>query len=289
MCLAGLFAAIGTTISPVHAEDSSRCPNLGALGVARTVEIDTTGGPGFGFEHYKMYDFLVQKEVVLTFDDGPWTTTPLVLAALAAECTKATFFPIGLHATYYPNILKEVAAAGHTIGSHTWSHKNLKKLKPDNALEEIEKGLSAVKLALGGPPAPFFRFPELVDSPETLKYLASRNIAILSCDVDSRDFAIHKADKLVKYIIDTLERKGKGIILIHDNHEWSAQAVPALLTELKSKGYRVVHMTAKGTATSLPQWDDWAKSQIKGAEVGTSAPLSSVVRTIGSTDAPQKK
>jgi peptidoglycan-N-acetylglucosamine deacetylase len=289
MCLAGLFAAFGVAISPVQAQESSRCPNLGALGVARTVEIDTTGGPGFGFDQYKMYDFLVQKEVVLTFDDGPWTTTPLVLAALSAECTKATFFPIGKHATYYPNILKEVAAAGHTIGSHTWSHANLKKLKPDNAVEEIEKGLSAVKLALGGPPAPFFRFPELVDSPETLKYLGSRNIAILSCDLDSRDFAIRNADKLVKYIINNLERKGKGIILIHDNHEWSAHAVPALLTELKSKGYRVVHMTAKGSATSLPQWDDWAKTQIKGAEVGNSTPLSNVVRTITSTDAPQKK
>jgi hypothetical protein len=131
----------------------------------------------------------------------------------------------------------------------------------------------------------------LVDSPETLKYLGSRNIAILSCDLDSRDFKIRKADQLVKYIIDTLERKGKGIILMHDNHEWTAHAVPALLTELKSRGYRIVHMTAKGTATSLAQWDEWAKTQIKGAELGSSAPLSSVVRTLepNSTDAPQKK
>ena len=62
-------------------------------------------------------------EVVLTFDDGPWlNNTPMVLKALADQCVKATFFPIGKHATYYPEILKQVAAAGHTIGSHTWSH-----------------------------------------------------------------------------------------------------------------------------------------------------------------------
>ena len=67
--------------------------------------IDTTGGPGFGFLQYKQFDFLTDKEVVLTFDDGPWPTTPAVLKALADECTKAVFFPVGKHATYHPEIL----------------------------------------------------------------------------------------------------------------------------------------------------------------------------------------
>ena len=76
------------------------CTNPNALGVSRVVEIDTTGGPGFGFEHFKKYDFLQRGEVVLTFDDGPWPhNTPAVLAALADHCIKATFFPIGKHAT----------------------------------------------------------------------------------------------------------------------------------------------------------------------------------------------
>src|SRR5262245_52443572 len=85
----------------------AKCTNPSALGVARTVEIDTSGGPGFGFEHFKMHDFLRDGEVVLTFDDGPWPTTPLVLKALAEECVKATFFAIGKHATYYPEILRQ--------------------------------------------------------------------------------------------------------------------------------------------------------------------------------------
>src|SRR5438477_7053523 len=97
------------------------CNNPNALGVARTVEIDTTGGPGFGFEHFKELDFLKEKEVVLTFDDGPWqNNTPAVLKALADECTTGIFFEIGKHATYYHEILKQVYAAGHTIGTHTW-------------------------------------------------------------------------------------------------------------------------------------------------------------------------
>ena len=129
------------------------CTNPDALGISRVVEIDTTGGPGFGFEHFKQLDFLRDKEVVLTFDDGPWlVNTPSVLKSLANECTTGIFFPIGKHATYYPEILKQVLAAGHTVGSHTWSHATLtnKKLTEDQRKEEIEKGFSAVKWALGG-------------------------------------------------------------------------------------------------------------------------------------------
>jgi len=81
------------------------CPgNPGSLGVARVVEIDSTGGPGFGFEHFKSYDFLRDGEVVLTFDDGPWPdNTPAVLRALSEQCTKAMFFPIGkANRRHYP-------------------------------------------------------------------------------------------------------------------------------------------------------------------------------------------
>ena len=102
------------------AQPDSPCANPNALGVSRVVEVDTTGGPGFGFEHFKQFDFLTDKEVVLTFDDGPWPgNTPAVLKALADECTKAVFFSIGKHASFHPEILKQVAAAGHTVGVHT--------------------------------------------------------------------------------------------------------------------------------------------------------------------------
>ena len=141
---------VGIAGASLAQAQGTQCANPNALGVARTVEIDTTSGPGFGFEQYKAHDFLLLREVVFTFDDGPWpNNTRAVLDALANHCTKATFFPIGKHALYHPEILKEVAAAGHTVGGHTWSHANLGKGKGDNATEEIEKGFSAVKLALG--------------------------------------------------------------------------------------------------------------------------------------------
>src|SRR5262249_37000112 len=118
------------------------CANPNALGVSRVVEVDTKGGPGFGFEHFKSHDFLREGEVVLTFDDGPWPrNTQAVLAALTAHCTKAIFFPIGLHATYEPGLLKQVAAAGHAIGSHTWCHQDLSKTSGKcRANGRLEKG-----------------------------------------------------------------------------------------------------------------------------------------------------
>ena len=162
------------------------CGNPDALGVSRVVEIDTAGGPGFGFEQFKAYDFLRDREVVLTFDDGPWPGNTLaVLKALADQCTKALFFPIGKHAMWHPEILKQVAAAGHTVGSHTWSHGDLSKLTFEQAKEEFEKGVSAVRAALGTSEASFFRFPGLRNPPEMLAYLGTRNVGIFSTDMDS--------------------------------------------------------------------------------------------------------
>lgn len=259
---------------------AAQCPNPNALGVARTVEIDTTGGPGFGFEQYKMHDFLQMREVVLTFDDGPWpNNTRAVLTALANHCVKATFFPIGKHALWHPDIIKEVASAGHTIGGHTWSHGNLERMKGEKGIEEIEKGFSAVKLALGSPPSPFFRFPFLKDK-DHLAYLGTRNIGVFSHDLDSFDFKMRTPEQVVSSVMSKLEKKGKGIILMHDFQQATANAMPALLNELKAKGYKLVHMKAKAPLPTLAQWDEAAKNEIKSAGIGPDKPTSSIVRTV---------
>jgi len=258
------------------------CANPDALGIGRVVEIDTTGGPGFGFEHFKQLDFLRDKEVVLTFDDGPWPlNTPSVLKTLADECTTGIFFPIGKHSTYYPEILKQVAAAGHTIGSHTWSHATLtnKKLTEDQRKEEIEKGFSAVKWALGAPPAPFFRFPALQHPPEMVTYLGSRNIAMFSCDLDSFDFKARNPQQVIDVTMKKLDKLGKGIILMHDFHKHTAEALPALLRKLKASGYKVVQMKPKAPVETLPQYDEELVKDVKLPTV-SSRPVSSVVQTI---------
>jgi peptidoglycan/xylan/chitin deacetylase (PgdA/CDA1 family) len=252
------------------------------LGVSRVVQIDTTGGPGFGFEHFKQLDFLKDKEVVLTFDDGPWlVNTPSVLKTLADQCTTGIFFPIGKHATYYPEILKQVAAAGHTIGAHTWSHANLnnKKLTEQQRKDEIEKGFAAVKWALGAPPAPFFRFPALQHPPEIVTYLGERNIGIFSCDLDSFDFKSSKPQQVVDTIFKKLDKLGKGIILMHDFQKHTAEALPEILRRLKAGGYKVVQMKPKAPVQTLPQYDEALMKEAKLPTV-TSRPVSSVVQTI---------
>jgi peptidoglycan/xylan/chitin deacetylase (PgdA/CDA1 family) len=268
------------------AEDAASCPRAGTLGVSRTVEIDTTGGPGFGMEHYKAYDFLQDKEVVLTFDDGPQKyTTEAVLKALNDECVKATFFSIGKMALGYPEIIREVAKAGNTVGTHTWSHKAIAKLKTfDEAKDEIERGVSGVHRAVGGSVAPFFRFPTLVDTQEAVAYLGKRNIAIFSTDIDSFDFKPQTADHLVKSVMQKLDKRGKGIILMHDIHKTTAKAVPMLLAELKAKGYKIVHMTAKGQVTTLAEYDQAIEKEAKGLpQIGAERPVSSIVKTVGGT------
>ena len=272
---------------------TSSCPgNPNALGVARIVEIDTTGGPGFGFEHFKSHDFLREGEVVLTFDDGPWPkNTPAVLAALQAHCTKALFFPIGLHATYEPGILKAVAAAGHAVGSHTWCHQDLSKTtgkcRINNKTEavtydpkdEIEKGISAVRWAVGGPTAPYFRFPALRQPPELIAYLGTRNIAIFSTDMDSFDFKMRKPEQVRQAVMAKLKKHGKGIVLMHDFQHATAEAAMALLNDLKAGGYRVVQMKPKDLVTTMASYDEAIRKQVKGAN-SDGPPTSSVVRTI---------
>jgi peptidoglycan/xylan/chitin deacetylase (PgdA/CDA1 family) len=269
------------------------CPgNPNALGVSRIVEVDTTGGPGFGAEHFKGMDFLRPGEVVLTFDDGPWpNNTPKVLAALARHCTKAVFFPIGLHATYEPDLLKQVAAAGHTVGSHTWCHQNLSRTKGSclingkrqvveyNFKDEIEKGISAVSWALGGPIAPFFRFPALQQPPEALTYLGQRNVGIFSTDFDSFDFKMRRPEQVRKSVMEKLKKHGKGIVLMHDFQHATADAIGQILDDLKAGGYRVVQMRAKDQLASLPEYDAIVMKEIKTPNV-SGRPVESVVRTI---------
>ncbi|MDU6748986.1 MAG: polysaccharide deacetylase family protein, partial [Bradyrhizobium sp.] len=101
------------TPAPQSQPPRAPCMNPEALGVGRTVEIDTTGGPGFGFEHFKDLDFLKDHEVVLTFDDGPVPKySNQVLQILADECVKATFFTIGRQAKADPEGVRKLAAAG---------------------------------------------------------------------------------------------------------------------------------------------------------------------------------
>jgi peptidoglycan/xylan/chitin deacetylase (PgdA/CDA1 family) len=218
------------------------------LGISRIVEIDTAGGPRFGHGQYKDIDFLEDGEIVLTFDDGPIRRyTMPILDTLDAQCTRATFFSVGRMAVADPATLKE-----------TWSHKKLTAIPAPQAIDEIELGLSAVSRALGGPVAPFFRFPYLRDTKDALTHLAIRSQAVFSIDVDSRDFKTHNPGDVMRTVLAQLKTTRKGIILFHDIQPSTSGALASLLVELKARGFKVVHLIAKSPAVTLPQYDAMA-------------------------------
>lgn len=240
--LLATMAAALPLASEGRAEDT--CPK-GTLGVSRTIEVDTTGGPWFGEPHGDP-KFLAPGEVVLTFDDGPSPQdTREILAALAKECTKATFFMVGEMVALHPEIVKEVAQQGHTIGTHTWSHPNVARLTLPEIKQEVEATFDIVQKDSPEPVAPFFRYPYLSSSKISDDYFKSRNIAQFAVDVDSNDWRVRSSAPVIARVMAGLKARGRGIILMHDIHKWTADAVPQLLAKLKAGGYKVVQLKAK--------------------------------------------
>jgi peptidoglycan-N-acetylglucosamine deacetylase len=238
-----------TVLAACPALAQETCVNT--LGVSRTVEVDATGGPWFGAPHGDP-NFLAPGEVVLTFDDGPTPrSTRPILAALAAECTRATFFVLGEMAAAHPEVIREIDAQGHTIGTHTWSHRNLKRLSDERMKAEIESTFAAVETSVGHPIAPFFRYPYLSSSEASAAYLKSRNIAQFAIDIDSFDWRSRNSQSVIRRVEASLVQHGRGIILLHDIHASTAAAVPGVLALLKAKGFKIVHLTPKAPVTTL--------------------------------------
>jgi peptidoglycan/xylan/chitin deacetylase (PgdA/CDA1 family) len=224
------------------------CPQPDALGTSRILTVDAKTAPRVGLKSFPQTLALADHEVVLTFDDGPWpATTTRVLAALAKECVRATFFLIGRPASAHPELVRRIAAQGHTVAHHTWSHPSLKRIKPQAAAQEIDRGISAVEMALHGratatPTTPFFRFPGFESTPATLDLLQSRGIVVFGADLWASDWNRMKPTQELQLVTDRLKAAGKGIILFHDTKAQTAAMLPAFLRYLRDNGYHVVHV-----------------------------------------------
>ena len=243
-----LHVAIIALIACAAAAHAAECPRAGTLGTSRVLAVDAAHTPRVGLKNFPQTLPLNDHEVVLTFDDGPWPpTTPRVLAALARECVRATFFLVGKPASGHPELVRRIAAEGHTVGHHTWLHRSLLRIKPGEATEEIDRGISAVEMALHGavsttPSTPFFRFPGFETTPATLDLLQSRGIMVFGADLWASDWNPMTPKQELKLIIDRLKIARKGIILFHDPKARTAAMLPAFLRYLRDNHFRVVHV-----------------------------------------------
>jgi peptidoglycan/xylan/chitin deacetylase (PgdA/CDA1 family) len=241
-------AAVVVSIAGPLVASAADCPRKGALGTSRILRVDAAATPRVGLKNFSQTLPLGDHEVVLTFDDGPWPpTTPKVLAALAQECVRATFFLIGKPASEHPELVRRIAAEGHTIGHHTWLHRSLMRIPPSATSEEINRGISADEMALHGvatttPSTPFFRFPGFETTPTTLDLLQSRGIVVFGADLWASDWVSMTPQQELKLIIDRLKTARKGIILFHDPKARTAAMLPAFLRYLRDNDYRVVHV-----------------------------------------------
>jgi len=230
----------------IAAAQAADCPRQGTLGTSRILAIDAATTPRVGLKSFPQTLPLRDHEVVLTFDDGPWPrSTARVLAALAHECVRATFFLIGKPASEHPDLVRKIAAEGHTIGHHTWSHRSLMRIKPSEATEEIDRGISAVEMVLHGeatttPGTPFFRFPGFESTPATLDLLQSRGIVVFGADFWASDWNPMTPKQELKLITDRLKAARRGIILFHDPKVQTAAMLPAFLRYLRDNDYHVV-------------------------------------------------
>jgi peptidoglycan/xylan/chitin deacetylase (PgdA/CDA1 family) len=222
--------------------------NPDALGTSRTITIDPAKLSRLGTLQYRETLPLKDHEVVLTFDDGPMPArTNLVLRILAHECVKATFFMIGRMAMSYPAIVRQVSAAGHTIGTHSQNHPlHFNKMQGVLAQKEIDDGIASVRSALGGTgaPAPFFRSPGLALNKSTEQQLVSRDLIIWGADVVADDWTNISPSQVYSRALKRLEARGRGTLLLHDIQLRTVEALPSLLRELNHRGFHVVHVVS---------------------------------------------
>jgi peptidoglycan/xylan/chitin deacetylase (PgdA/CDA1 family) len=254
-----LFIVFGFTVTEAQAQSSCE-GRSDVLGTQRILAVDAATTPRVGRKSFPQTLPLGPREVVLTFDDGPWPgTTPHILDALKAECVRATFFLLGRNASASPQLARREITEGHTVASHTFLHPLLDRMSAGAAIAEIDRGFSAVDSALYGqstqaPRTPFFRFPGFASTPALLDYLERRGIVVFGADLWASDWNPQSPDQQLQLMLRRLEASRGGIVLFHDTRAQTAAMLPEFLRALKSLGYGVVHVVParRSSAQSSP-------------------------------------
>ena len=248
-----LLLFVAAALMAAGAPAFAACGDPDALGVSRTIAVDTTHGLMVGSMQYKGSLGLEPGEVVLTFDDGPYPgRTDKILDALDAACVKATFFVVGQMARAHPELVRREEADGQTIGTHSWSHPlSLAELPYEQGAGEIDHGIAAVTAVLGHAPAPFFRFPGFGDDRALRARAVGEGLGIFSTDVVGNDWISMSSNTVRETVLRGLKRHDGGIVMLHDIKKATARMLPELLQDIKAAGYRIVAIVPEQPVASL--------------------------------------
>ena len=194
----------------------------------------------FEVDIYRKHENEFMK-IALTFDDGPHPRhTPQILDLLDRYEIKATFFSVGINAYYYPDVLAEIAARGHEIGNHTYSHPHVNQVNQVKLEREIEKCEEMI-YQITDRKTKLFRPPEGMIDSEMLKTIHNLDYRIILWDIDTRDWAHTSPEEIAKNVI---EKTSSGdIILMHDyigRNSPTYEAMEIFIPVLIEKGYKFV-------------------------------------------------
>ena len=198
------------------------------------VDIDINEGKDTYLSIKKKNVSIDDKVVALTFDDGPSKYTDQILDILKKYNACGTFFLIGNKVEFYSDTLRRMLEEGSEIGNHSYDHKLLTRLSKEAFQEEINKTQMAIKKVTGFTPT-LFR-PTYGGYNNTLK--SYTDLKFVLWDVDSRDWQVKTKDKILKNVLPNV--KSGSIILMHDNHEYSLNALEDIISNLKKQGYKFV-------------------------------------------------
>ncbi|MFI7698387.1 polysaccharide deacetylase family protein [Nonomuraea sp. NPDC049480] len=177
------------------------------------------------------------KCLALTFDDGPGATTPALLKTLKRAGAKATFFLVGKRVEQRPEIAAQAVAEGHAIGNHTYSHASLPTLLEDEIVEEIRTTQEIIQQATGQQPT-MFRPPYGHTSDRVLAVADQNELAQVLWTGTTLDWQLRDAKKIKAAVLRLAKRD--GVILMHDTVPATVKAMPAIVKELKKRGYHLV-------------------------------------------------
>ncbi|WP_017718030.1 polysaccharide deacetylase family protein [Kamptonema formosum] len=210
---------------------------------------------------YRLNVSAQEKVVALTFDDGPWPSTPAVLDILKRNKIKATFFWVGRHLQYYPDIARRVVAEGHAIGNHTWNHK-YHRVDESTAAKEIGR-TAALIYQITGVKTSLFRPPGGVLNNGLAACAQKQNMAVAMWSTDTPELRYARADRIVSTVLNNVQ--SGGVVLMHDgggDRSATVRALPKIIAELKKRGYKFV---------TLPELLEMKDKQLQVAAAAASA------------------